>query len=183
MGVLSVSEKERVARILSTEWFVDGVLQNLAFTLLVGETYISVNRPTIDSYDSDVVSFVEKHPKYAFGEGFYRRAILNVREIRDIKVNAFGEVLNVDVEVEPRDTFTRSHAGIFTRYGNRNVKPGDIFPSLEKGVSADDILMKVRSQLMKLSTIEHLSLCHTENTEITDNELRHTDLTDLTDFC
>lgn len=57
-----VSNHENVARILSKEWIIDGTLSNVAFSLRSNETYISVNRPAIDSYDSDVAAFIEKHP-------------------------------------------------------------------------------------------------------------------------
>lgn len=61
---VTVDSSEKVARILSSEWFVDGQLMNVAYTLLEGETYISVNRPVINTYDSDVAGFVAKHGKY-----------------------------------------------------------------------------------------------------------------------
>jgi hypothetical protein len=154
----TVGSSEKVARILSTEWFVDGQLMNVAFTLLEGETYISVNRPAISTYDSDVAGFVTKHGKYLFGTDNYKRAILSVSDIRDIKVDAFGEPLKINVEVEPRDSHTKSHAGIFTRYENKNVKRGDTLSLLEKEISADDVLIKVRTQLLNMTTVEQLTL-------------------------
>ena len=153
-----VDSSEKVARILSTEWLVDGQLMNLAYTLLEGETYISVNRPLISTYDSDVAGFVAKHEKYLFGTDNYKRAILSVSDIRAIKVDAFGEPLKINVEVEPRDSHTKSHAGIFTRYENKNVKRGDTLSLLAKEVSADDVLIKVRSQLLNMSTVEQMTL-------------------------
>ena len=36
---VTVDSSEKVARILSSEWFVDGQLMNVAYTLLEGETY------------------------------------------------------------------------------------------------------------------------------------------------
>ena len=154
----TVDSSEKVARILSTEWLVDGQLMNIAFTLLEGETYISVNRPLISTYDSDVAGFVTKHDKYLFGTDNYKRAILSVSDIRAIKVDAFGEPLKINVEVEPRDSHTKSHAGIFTRYENKNVKRGDTLSLLAKEVSADDVLIKVRSQLLNMSTVEQMTL-------------------------
>lgn len=154
----TVGSSEKVARILSTEWFVDGQLMNVAFTLLEGETYISVNRPAISTYDSDVAGFVTKHGKYLFGTDNYKRAILSVSDIRDIKVDAFGEPLKINVEVEPRDNHTKSHAGIFTRYENKNVKRSDTLSLLEKEISADDVLIKVRTQLLNMTTVEQLTL-------------------------
>ncbi len=158
----TVDSSEKVARILSTEWFVDGQLMNIAFTLLEGETYISVNRPVISTYDSDVAGFVAKHGKYLFGTDTYKRAILCVSDIRDIKVDAFGEPLKINVEVEPRD----SHTKIFTRYENKNVKRGDTLSILEKEVSADDVLIKVRSQLLNMSTVEQLTLCKSDESKV-----------------
>ena len=154
----TVGSSEKVARILSTEWFVDGQLMNVAFTLLEGETYISVNRPAISTYDSDVAVFVAKHDKYLFGTDKYKRAMLCVSDIRAIKVDAFGEPLKINVEVEPRDSHTKSHAGIFTRYENKNVKRGDTLSLLEKEISADDVLIKVRTQLLNMTTVEQVTL-------------------------
>ena len=154
----TVDSSEKVARILSTEWFVDGHLMNIAYTLLEGETYISVNRPVINTYDSDVAGFVTKHGKYLFGTDNYKRAILRVSDIRDIKVDAFGEPLKINVEVEPRDSHTKSHAGIFTRYENKNVKRGDTLNHLDKEISADDVLIKVRTQLLNMTTVEQVTL-------------------------
>lgn len=158
----TVDSSEKVARILSTEWFVDGQLMNIAYTLLEGETYISVNRPLINTYESDVAGFVSKHGKYLFGSDKYKRAILCVSDIRAIKVDAFGEPLKINVEVEPRDSHTKSHAGIFTRYENKNVKRGDTLNYPEKEVSADDVLIKVRTQLLNMSTVEQMSLPHSD---------------------
>ena len=154
MEDLFVLDTEQVARILSSEWFVDGLLQNVAFTLLENETYISVNRPAVSTYDIDVKAFLDRHPKYIFENDNYKRALLNVSDIRSINVDAFGEALTINVEVEPRDKFTKSHAGIFTRLGDKNVKKGDVLTYLEKGISADDVLMKVRSLLSSLAKQE-----------------------------
>ncbi len=153
-----VDSSEKVARILSKEWFVDGQLMNIAYTLLEGETYISVNRPVIGTYDSDVAGFVAKHDKYLFGTDKYKRAMLCVSDIRAIKVDAFGEPLKINVEVEPRDSHTKSHAGIFTRYENKNVKRGDTLGRLDKEISADDVLIKVRTQLLNMTTVEQMTL-------------------------
>ena len=162
----TVDFSEKVARILSTEWLVDGQLMNIAFTLLEGETYISVNRLVISTYDSDVAGFVAKHGKYLFGTDSYKRAILCVSDIRDIKVDAFGEPLKINVEVEPRDSHTKSHAGIFTRYERKNVKRGDTLSHLDKDISADDVLIKVRTQLLNMSTVEQLTLCKSDESKV-----------------
>ncbi len=62
---------EDVARIINPEWIEDGELMHEAFMLNVGETYISVNRPSINSYVDDVTDFINKHPDYMFCENMY----------------------------------------------------------------------------------------------------------------
>ena len=153
-----VSGEENVARILSKGWLVDGVLQHTAFMLREGETYISVNRPAVDSYASDVSSFVKTHKNFLTTLGninSYQRANLNVGSIRNISIMVYGDSLDIDVEVEPRDIFTKSHAGIFTRFNNSNVKTDSVLAfSQEKNIPASFVLLKVRLALIRLSTVE-----------------------------
>ena len=146
-----IDRKENVARILANDWVINGILQQTAFTLRDGETYISVNRPSIASYTSDVTSFIRGHKNFhceAKGNFTYQQAILNVGAIRDIVVTNGKQPLAIDVEVEPRDVFTKSHAGIFTRYEQKNIKNGGIlvFDNMTE-VSADMVLLKVRLAL------------------------------------
>ena len=124
----TVSNEEKVARVLHRDWVVGNRLQLGAFALRPNETYISVNRPAVDNFDSDVLSFVESHPAYQYSDGSYRCAMLGVQDIREIKINVNDEPLNVDVEVEPRALHTASHAGIFTRIDKTNIKQGGIIP-------------------------------------------------------
>lgn len=154
----SISNEETVARILHRNWVIDNRLQLGAFALRKNETYISVNRPLIESFESDVLTFVETHPDYQYGKG-YRCAMLNVKDIREIKVILEGKTLNVDVEVEPRSVHTASHAGIFTRIDNTNIKKGGTVPkdSLPLGLSADDVLMEVGWSLIEISTIKEMN--------------------------
>lgn len=154
----SISNGETVARILHRNWVVDNRLQLGAFALRKNETYISVNRPIIESFKSDVLSFVESHPDYQYDEGSCRYAMLGVKDIREIKVTFEGETLNVDIEVEPRSMHTASHAGIFTRIGSTNIKIGGTVPkeALPLGMSADDVLMEVGWSLIEISTIQEM---------------------------
>lgn len=151
-----VSNEEKVARVLHRDWVVGNRLQLGAFALRPNETYISVNRPAVESFESDVLSFVESHPAYQYSDCSYRCAMLGVKDIREIKVNVNGKPLNVDVEVEPRALHTASHAGIYTRIGKTNIKQGSIVPPkfLLLGVSADDVLMEVGWSLIEISTIK-----------------------------
>ena len=153
-----VSDEENVVRILSNGWVVDGVLQQTAFTLRDGETYISVNRPAVSSFASDVALFVKSHKNFQTpnsGSLTYQSAVMNVGAIRGIVVTVDNQPLAIDVEVEPRDVFTKSHAGIFTRHGNKNVKTGGTLAvGLEENLSADAVLLKVRLALMRISAIK-----------------------------
>ena len=153
-----ISDTEDVARLLHPSWVVDGVLQHYAFVLRRNETYISVNRPAVSFYTADVTSFVENHPTFYVDKSQteYMRALLRVGDVRLSKVTIDDIVLNIDVEVEPRDAFTKSHAGIFTRYEGQNLKVGDTvsIESSENEVSTDDVLLEVRSHLLDLARME-----------------------------
>ena len=46
----TISGDETVIRVLHRDWFVDDELQIFAFALRQNETYISVNRPIIESF-------------------------------------------------------------------------------------------------------------------------------------
>ena len=156
-----IPSSENVARILSKEWFVKGELQHTAFKLANGESYLSVNRTAIETYKSDVEAFVFGHPKFLYSEmNFsYRRALLNVGDVRDIDVSLGEKKMKIDVEVEPRDTHTKSHAGIFTRFQNKNIKQGQLLkagPTAEE-ISADTVLLEVRMAMLEMSAVEE---CH-----------------------
>lgn len=60
----SIDNNEKVVRILHKDWVMDGQLQITAFALRQGESYVSVNRPVIDTFLSDVSDFVSKHADY-----------------------------------------------------------------------------------------------------------------------
>ena len=153
---LIVPPVEDVARILSPEWIEDGELMHEAFMLNVGETYISVNRPSINSYVDDVTDFINKHPDYMFCENLYKRAMLNVGDIQSIDISLEGVNAKINVEVESRDIHTKSHAGIFTRFQDKNVKRGQTLKvgKLFNGISADTVLLEVRMNLLGISTVE-----------------------------
>lgn len=150
-----IKDEENIVRILSKDWFGNGKLLHIAFALRKGETYISVNRPAVETFDSDVASFVAQHPDYTFGEtsNNYCAAKLNVGNVRGIKVELEGRTANIDFEVEPRDANIKSHAGIFTRCEGRNLKGNDTI-LMQENVPANDILLKVRMKLCQLSEIE-----------------------------
>lgn len=151
-----ISDSESVVRILHPEWIEDGVLLHEAFMQDMGETYLSVNRSVVESFNEDVANFLSKHDDYTFNGNSYKRATLNVGDIRSIAVALDGIAAKIDVEVEPRDSHTKSHAGIFTRFQNKNIKRGQTLTggTLAEGVSADTILLEVRMDLVDISSIE-----------------------------
>lgn len=153
---LSVSDKENVARILCREWFEGDKLLNVAFALRYRETYLSVNRPAIETFNDDIAFFIKTHSLYAFDEDntFCRLATMNVGGVKNIKVELDGKNVDIDVTVEPRDTKIQSHAGIFTRYNDCNLKMGDTINIQQEAVPVDDILLKVRLRLMRLVSVE-----------------------------
>ena len=152
-----VADDEQVARIVSHEWVIDGELQLAAFALAPRETYLSVNRPIIDTYDEDVLQFVSAHPYY-FDEKkqSYKRALLEVKAVRAISVEKDGLRLNAHVEVEPRDSHTKSHAGIFVRVNGKNVVHGRLLPEgqLPYNVSEEYLLQQVQWDLLELAELQ-----------------------------
>ena len=156
--VNEVLDSEVISRVIRREWLVDGGLQQTAYTLNPNETYLSVNRPAIDTYDADVQSFVISHDDFQFDNGKkYHCAVMPVSGVRGIKVMDDNNTpLTIEVEVEPRDVHTKSHAGIFVRSGAQNVLPGRSLMStaVPGAVSVDMILQDIRWELLSLSTLE-----------------------------
>ena len=160
---LQVDSKEQVVRLLHRAWVVDGVLQLNAFTLDDGESYLSVNRPAVESYHEDVSDFLSKHPQYKTSDDTnnYQRAISNVGAIRGLSVNFEKEFATLSVEVEPRDAHYKSHAGIFVRIEGKSIKGGStgiITTDTDQVVSASSILQKVRMFLLELSELDECSV-------------------------
>ena len=156
--VNKVLDSEIISRVIRQEWLVDGVLQQTAYTLNPNETYLSVNRPAIDTYEADVLAFVVSHDDFQFDNGKkFHCAVMPVSGVRGIKVMDENDTpLAIEVEVEPRDVHTKSHAGIFVRSDAQNIIPGRSLmgTSIQEAVSVDIILQDVRWELLALSTLE-----------------------------
>lgn len=152
----TIDKSESVARLLNNLWFDGGVLLPVAFLHRIGESYISVNRPIVDSYDMDVESFLSCKPEFCYFQRTYRRALLNVGDICDIKIEVGDTMTFADVEIEPRTENKKSHAGIFVRYQNLNLKLGkkiSIAP-LEEEVPVDPILLEFRTELLERANVQ-----------------------------
>ena len=155
---LQVGDDEVVMRLLSRYWVANGEILHVAFTLREKETYISVNRPSIASYNTDITTFLNNHTDFYSDKEKreYLRAALNVSDIRNVRIAVDNMLLNTEVEVEPRNQYQKSHAGIFTRVSGKNLKVGDLLfdSTLKKGISADVILLDVRSRLLDIARLE-----------------------------
>lgn len=148
-----VNSDEDIVRLLHKEWIVNGVIQQSAFQLRNGETYLSVNRPAVASFDLDVSVFISQHPQYRFPSSIhsYKRASMNVGGVRNMELSFKEERINVSVEVEPRASHAKSHAGIFARIEGVAIKGGQDRLSIsnqELPLSAGAILQKMRWQLL-----------------------------------
>ena len=159
MSRTEIDNDEQIVRILHRDWIVDGVLQINAFALRDKETYISVNRPAIETFSDDVRDFIKNHSafKTADDSNEYQRANFNVGEVRNIRISLKGEVASLSVDVESRDSHYKSHAGVFTRIEGRNIKGGQqdsFIPKEGNAISYDAIHMKVQYALLGLSTVE-----------------------------
>ena len=93
-------------------------------------------------------------------EDSYMRALLDVADIRAISVEVDGLKVDANVEVEPRDVHTRSHAGIFVRVKGRNAVPGRQLPSdqLPYNVSEEMLLQRVQWELHDLAELQRQTL-------------------------
>lgn len=117
-----------------------------------------VSRFSVSSYDDDVAAFIASHPDFYADDDkmSYMRAKVNVGDIRQTEVRVGDVLLDIDVEVEPRDVFTKSHAGIFAHHDGKNIKVGDTlcFHAVGKEVSSDEVLLEIRSHFLDIATLE-----------------------------
>lgn len=93
-----IDSKENVARLLSNEWLVEGEVSVDAFALAPKETYLSVNRPSVPTYEADVRKFVSSHREYLFAENnemVFSAAMMNVGDIRGIIVDVDGSSMDL----------------------------------------------------------------------------------------
>lgn len=159
----AINLSEQIVRLLHRDWIVEGVLQATAFVLDNNETYLSVNRLSINSFQSDVAAFLSKHPMYKVIDNGnqYNCAELYVAAVCNISTQFNSQLASLSVEVEPRNAHIPSHAGIFTRINGKNIKGGDnteYKTDDEKTISSDVILLKVRMQLLHLSELKTCAL-------------------------
>ena len=64
---MPIDSEENVARLLCSEWVDNGDISVDAFALAPNETYLSVNRPAVDTFRSDVEKIVSSHQGFVTG--------------------------------------------------------------------------------------------------------------------
>ena len=158
-----IRDEEIIARILHKDWVVDGRMQINAFALRPNETYISVNRLVINTFTQEVTSFVKNHPDYHIPghELAYRQAVMNVGDVRGIRIELGQQVLNMSVDVEPRNLHILSHAGIFTLFEGKYIKGGqqaDVQVDVSRLMPVRAIHQKVQYALLALSKMEECNM-------------------------
>ncbi len=158
-----IERSEDVVRLVNSKYVLDDVVSVEAFATSIGETYLSVNRPLVESFREDIKSFVKTHNDFILRNNASLAcygAKMKVGEVCDISVVHGSEKLDVSVEVEPRAAHTKSHAGIFVRSNNNNVVRGRQLNSktIPHGVSSDSILMEVQWRLHDIAKLEILKL-------------------------
>ena len=163
VSVDAINVTEDVARILHREWVVEGELQINAFALRSNETYLSVNRTSVESYSQDIEDFISKHLDYRLSDNSakYRQAIIPVAKIQNLSISFKNWIAKLSVEIEPRSTHYSSHAGIFTRVNGQNVKGGqqnETFSNSGQKVSYGEILLKVQLSFLQLARLETCEL-------------------------
>lgn len=153
-----VDKKEEVARILHREWVVDDKLQLNAFALRQGEPYLSVNRLAVETSSSDIHDFISHHSDYLISTEscICHLAVVRVHDIHNLSISYREWVASLTVEVEPRNTHYKSHAGIFTRVNGRNLKGGqqaELLANDGKKVSYSEIQLKVQLNLVRMAQL------------------------------
>ncbi len=166
-SVRIVDDNEVIARILHKDWVVDGQLQVFAFVLRPNESYISVNRPSIETFKEDVSDFVGNHPEFRSSEEVLscKLARMSVKDVRTIQVDLGSLSADVSVDVEPRSLHYHSHAGIFTRVNGKNLKGGPQTADHEdeyRILPVRAIHQKVQHALLALSKLEECQLDKSE---------------------
>lgn len=151
----NINDAENVVRLISSEWIEDGYLLNAAFALTPRENYLSVLRPIIESFNNDLLFLVTKHKEFKSDDNHCQTALLEVGDIRNIKIENGTEILNIDVAVEPRDKNLKSHAGIIVKSNGQVVVHGrKLNDSIPKDISADDILQEIQLELREISCLK-----------------------------
>ncbi len=112
------------------------------------------------------MDFITRHPEFrSIGSATACRvAELNVGQVREIRFQLGINLAEVFVEVEPRGSNYRSHAGVFTKCDGKNVKGGQesVVISSGKHFPAKAILQKVRYALLQMAELKSLGFSLTK---------------------
>lgn len=158
-----VDGKEFITRSLNTNWVVDGIIGPTAFDWSKDETYLSVNRKSVDTYKADLTDFANSHQSFLFdnnGKHEVLAAEMKVGNVNNIRFKKDNNQLSVELPVIVRDKHYKSHAGIFAKSDGKNLNRNlsSVVEPAELGVSANAILQELRLKLRNISTLKHVAL-------------------------
>ncbi len=149
-----ISNSEDVVRAIFSPQMIgaDGELLLAAFALRVfkdgsAETYISVNRMSVESWFEDI----RKIPQHK-NRQLYGYAQLNVGQIHNIELAVNGHEIVFTV-VDCSEGSTASHAGVFTEIEGHTLSGGSnpVLASLTPNLPESFVMMAIQEELLNIA--------------------------------
>ncbi len=139
-----INNEENVARVIfSPRMVYKGVLQTEAFRLRehIAESYLSVLRMTIPTWQTDVMLIPQRKNRQLFGY-----AVMNVGEIREAKFQ------QVEYDVMAfNDQEMKSHAGIFITVDGEQLIGGKKLENIKDNDAQDFLLLLIQRRLVEIA--------------------------------
>lgn len=139
-----INNEENVARVIfSPRMVYKGVLQTEAFRLRehIAESYLSVLRMTIPTWQTDVMLIPQRLNRQLFGY-----AVMNVGEIREAKFQ------QVEYDVMAfNDQEMKSHAGIFITVDGEQLIGGKKLENIKDNDAQDFLLLLIQRRLVEIA--------------------------------
>lgn len=139
-----INNEENVARVIfSPRMVYKGVLQTEAFRLRehIAESYLSVLRMTIPTWQTDVMLIPQRKNRQLFGY-----AVMNVGEIREAK---FQQVEYDDMAFNDQEM--KSHAGIFITVDGEQLIGGKKLENIKDNDAQDFLLLLIQRRLVEIA--------------------------------
>ncbi len=139
-----INNEENVARVIfSPRMVYKGVLQTEAFRLRehIAESYLSVLRMTIPTWQTDVMLIPQRKNRQLFGY-----AVMNVGEIREAKFQ------QVEYDVMAfNDQEMKSYAGIFITVDGEQLIGGNKLENIKDNDAQDFLLLLIQRRLVEIA--------------------------------
>jgi hypothetical protein len=139
-----INNEENVARVIfSPRMVYKGVLQTEAFRLRehIAESYLSVLRMTIPTWQTDVMLIPQRKNRQLFGY-----AVMNVGEIREAKFQ------QVEYDVMAfNDQEMKSYAGIFITVDGEQLIGGKKLENIKDNDAQDFLLLLIQRRLVEIA--------------------------------